>query len=398
MITRTEQYVDSAVTPAETYIDSAATPQKSSLSTGFTGFSSGQKRKLFSQIGVGPRSQRRRLQVYGDISKRGPDSEKRRKIFENVYEIMAKVSTPKIVETFIKSSLSEEARKKLEAAYIDMGRQTLTKHTLLGNGGFGSVFSGTLEDQSVAIKCLDVKAGDLAPAFREVLSLIKLRDTPGVIQIIGFTVQPKSPTNSYPQVLIVTPRYRCTLETIIGHGGSLTFPTVLNLILQTAETVERMHKKRLVHMDIKPSNILLGTEPDGSLSAVVGDMGGLDESFRVTNKFYSTKGYSGKREAVINPNYDYFSVGAIILLVVYRQFVGGREGATDFESKMEYLMSLREFLPQHTLALLKVANIFTELYSDKSESLSLLRRLVAEVYNPQESARLFRNLRLCPTL
>ncbi|MDE6288354.1 MAG: serine/threonine protein kinase, partial [Muribaculaceae bacterium] len=64
-----------------------------------------------------------------------------------------------------------------------------------------------------------------------------------------------------------------TLQSFVEREGPLTFEQASYFLRPVAEAVAELHAKRLTHYDIKPGNIILTTDEDGSRRAVLIDFG-----------------------------------------------------------------------------------------------------------------------------
>ena len=72
---------------------------------------------------------------------------------------------------------------------------------------------------------------------------------------------------------ILTPYYEGVLKAI--PGGCYEFPLVLCVVGYLAETLNQLHRRGLVYMDVCPSNILFKTTPGDFLLFFLTDMGGV---------------------------------------------------------------------------------------------------------------------------
>ena len=62
-----------------------------------------------------------------------------------------------------------------------------------------------------------------------------------------------------------------TLEHLIKRSGRLDVKLALEITNQVAAGLAAVHKKNLVHQDIKPTNIMLGVEKEGEVTAKIID-------------------------------------------------------------------------------------------------------------------------------
>jgi serine/threonine protein kinase len=64
-----------------------------------------------------------------------------------------------------------------------------------------------------------------------------------------------------------------TLEALIRHSGRLEVKPALEIATQVAAGLAAVHKQKLVHRDVKPSNIMVSFEEGGTLTAKIIDLG-----------------------------------------------------------------------------------------------------------------------------
>nr|XP_054506814.1 serine/threonine-protein kinase pim-1-like [Agelaius phoeniceus] len=134
--------------------------------------------------------------------------------------------------------------------------------SLLGRGGFGSVFAATrLSDSApVAIKRVPRKRvrhwGELPDSSRALLEIVLLAKVstgfPGVVQLLEYLELPND-------ILVVLERLeQCQdLQRFIGAQGFLPEEVARELFRQVLEAVRHCTSCGVLHRDIKPENILL---------------------------------------------------------------------------------------------------------------------------------------------
>jgi len=64
-----------------------------------------------------------------------------------------------------------------------------------------------------------------------------------------------------------------TLESLIKRSGRLEVKLALEIVSQVAAALEAVHEQRLVHRDIKPTNIMVRLKEDGRVTAKLIDLG-----------------------------------------------------------------------------------------------------------------------------
>jgi serine/threonine protein kinase len=64
-----------------------------------------------------------------------------------------------------------------------------------------------------------------------------------------------------------------TLESLIRRSGRLQVKLALEIATQVAAGLVAVHKQKLVHRDVKPSNIMVSLEEEGAVTAKIIDLG-----------------------------------------------------------------------------------------------------------------------------
>ncbi|XP_058722481.1 LEAF RUST 10 DISEASE-RESISTANCE LOCUS RECEPTOR-LIKE PROTEIN KINASE-like 1.2 [Vicia villosa] len=193
---------------------------------------------------------------------------------------------------------------------------------ILGSGGYGTVYSGTLKDgRLVAVKRLheekfkilklhDKKLEEetLRKFIYEVSMLTRMRHE-NLVQLYGCT----SPQT---RELLLVQEYvpNGTLARRL-HKDTFPWPTRLNVALQTASALAYLHASNIIHRDVKTSNILL----DGSLNAKVADFG-LSRivpygATHITTDPAGTRGYIDPEyyeHCLLSDKSDVYSFGVIL--------------------------------------------------------------------------------------
>jgi serine/threonine protein kinase len=142
---------------------------------------------------------------------------------------------------------------------IDIGQQIdgyrLIK--LIGKGGFSYVYKAEALDASnphrvVAIKILHLDAPSiyLYQMRNEAMQAQKLNH-PNIVKIYYFE------TTKTPHYLIMEYASQGSLRSYL-EGKQLSLDIIVSYTKQISEALDYMHKKNLIHRDVKPENILLG--------------------------------------------------------------------------------------------------------------------------------------------
>ena len=169
-----------------------------------------------------------------------------------------------------KRSQVDEKMKTLMKINIDMEDVRIDQNGKLGSGGFGTVSKGTLlkTGEIVAVKGVRMdkpSANSLLTFVVEITMLDKMRH-PSVLELVGAHVR-------YPQKIIT--RY-CPGRSLFSrlhqkdkNQEPLNGRTLTKIAYQVARGMRYLHKKQIVHRDLKTLNILL----DADNNACVADFG-----------------------------------------------------------------------------------------------------------------------------
>ncbi|KAI3465874.1 hypothetical protein Pfo_022537 [Paulownia fortunei] len=188
----------------------------------------------------------------------------------------------------------------------------------LGEGGFGSVFEGSLKDGTkIAVKCLD-GVGHIKKSFLAEVETIGSIHHVNLVRLIGFCAEKSHRLLVY--------EYMCngSLDRWIycrTQETSLDWNYRRKIILDIAKGLAYLHedcRQKIIHLDIKPQNILL----DENYNAKLADFGLsklIDRNqSQVVTTMRGTPGYLAPEwlSAVITEKVDVYSFGVVILEIV----------------------------------------------------------------------------------
>ena len=153
--------------------------------------------------------------------------------------------------------------QKMRAAAQLLNAWQITPHdlwcgALLGKGGQADVFAGRWEGLPVAIK-KQRSEHRMTPAAqrsieqmvrREVRALTRVRH-PNVVRLFGACMEPT------PCIVMAHARGG-SLEEALREGRFVSVPDMVTLLAGIARGMEAVHAHKVIHLDLKPANVLLG--------------------------------------------------------------------------------------------------------------------------------------------
>ncbi|KAI3446633.1 hypothetical protein Pfo_003298 [Paulownia fortunei] len=210
-------------------------------------------------------------------------------------------------------------------SYFDF--QTLKKATknfdqnnLLGSGGFGPVFLGELEDgRLVAVKKLSLdKQQQGESEFLAEVRLITSIQHKNLVRLLGCC------SDGAQRLLVYEYMKNRSLDHIIFGKSEifLNWSTRFQIILGIARGLQYLHEDshvRIVHRDIKASNILL----DDKFQPRIGDFGLArffpEDQAYLSTRFAGTLGYTAPEYAIrgeLSEKADIYSYGVLVLEII----------------------------------------------------------------------------------
>ncbi|ONL99479.1 probable serine/threonine-protein kinase At1g01540 isoform X1 [Zea mays] len=197
----------------------------------------------------------------------------------------------------------------------------LAAANMVGEGGYGVVFRGVLRDgTAVAIKNLHNNRGQAEKDFRmEVQTIGRVRHK-NLVSLLGYC------SEGACRMLVYEYMEKSNLDKWLHHDdsetSSLTWDIRMRILLGTARGLAYLHEglePKIVHRDIKSSNILL----DRQWSAKVSDFGLAkllcSERSYVTTRVVGTFGYVAPEYAetgMLNERSDVYSFGVLAMEVM----------------------------------------------------------------------------------
>ncbi|KAG5234647.1 G-type lectin S-receptor serine/threonine-protein kinase [Salix suchowensis] len=264
-------------------------------------------------------------------------------------------------------------------SYRDLCIATDDFKETLGRGGFGSVFKGVLPDRTViAVKRLD----NLSQGKREFLAEVETIGSVhhfNLVRLIGFCAEKSC------RLLVYEYMSNGSLDSWIfkkRHTSSLDWKTRKKIIIDIAKGLAYLHeecRQTIIHLDIKPQNILL----DPKFNAKISDFGLSKltdrEMSEVQLSMRGTPGYLApewhKALGHVTVKVDVYSFGIVLLEVVCaRRNVDHSQPESAFhllrmlQNKAEYILGyLEEYIQSDREEIIRMLEVAAWCLQDDPE-------------------------------
>jgi predicted ATPase/DNA-binding CsgD family transcriptional regulator len=236
----------------------------------------------------------------------------------------------------------EEYPLKREAEMADRSGQQLGNYQLLrllGRGGFAEVYLGqhVYLQSLAALKILHIVLNneDIEGFVKEARTLASLTH-PHIIRVLDFAVENGTP------FLVMEYAVNGSLRQRHPQGSQLPSETIISYVRQVASALQYAHDQHLIHRDVKPDNMLLGSGNEVLLSdfglALLSSQS-VDFSTQImeptlagTTPYLAPEQLQGKPQ----PASDQYSLG----IVVYEWLCGKRPfNGSPIEVAMQHISS-----------------------------------------------------------
>ncbi|GKD00780.1 putative receptor-like protein kinase [Tanacetum coccineum] len=224
---------------------------------------------------------------------------------------------------------------------VKVATNDFSEDNKLGQGGFGAVYKGVLEDgQEIAVKRLADNSGQGDQEFKnEVVLVVKLQHR-NLVRLLGFSI------HGHERLLIYEFLPNASLDHFIFDPIKRTFlnwEKRYKIIKGVAKGLLYLHEDsrlKIIHLDMKASNVLL----DGEMNAKIVDFGWArlfkqDESQADTSRIVGTHAYMAPeylKRGQFSVKTDVFSFGVLVLEMVAGQRNHGFENGKTFQNLLSF--------------------------------------------------------------
>ncbi|XP_039140876.1 G-type lectin S-receptor-like serine/threonine-protein kinase B120 [Dioscorea cayenensis subsp. rotundata] len=289
-------------------------------------------------------------------------------------------SNPKSSKLFADAMMHGEDNKgcpQVSFTAIAAATNNFCDSNKLGEGGFGPVYMGMLEGYTVAIKRLAKNSGQGNREFKNEITLIANLQHKNLVRLLGCCIEKEE------KILIYEYLPNKSLDTYIfdaSRRAELDWQKRFHTIEGIAQGLLYLHKfsrLKVIHRDLKTSNILLDSEMNPKIS----DFGlarifGQNENQANTRRVVGTYGYMAPEyamEGLFSVKSDIYSFGVMLL-----EIVSGKKN-TCF---------------QHANNTVNLLGYAWELWTE-GRSLELVDPILGDLYPPQEVSRCIHVALLC---
>ncbi|XP_048592576.1 probable LRR receptor-like serine/threonine-protein kinase At1g29720 [Brassica napus] len=215
----------------------------------------------------------------------------------------------------------------------------------LGEGGFGSVFKGELTDGTiVAVKQLSSKSRQGNREFVNEIGMISGLNHPNLVKLYGCCVEKNQ------LLLVYEYMENNSLALVLSEKSSpkLDWAARKKISVGIARGLEFLHEGsmiKMVHRDIKTTNVLL----DGNLNAKISDFGLArlreEEHTQITTKIAGTMGYMAPEYVLwgqLTEKADVYSFGVVAMEIVSGKSNTTPRGSADHVSLINWALMLQQ--------------------------------------------------------
>ncbi|CAN6348142.1 unnamed protein product [Urochloa humidicola] len=252
----------------------------------------------------------------------------------------------KEVEDFVWELEGRSSEFKIyEFSQILVATDNFFEENKLGQGGFGPVYKGQFPDGlEIAVKRLASHSGQGLTEFKNEIQLIAKLQHTNLVRLMGCCCQGEEKMLVYeylPNKSLDFFIFDETRRTLLDWNRRLA---IIEGISQGLIYLHKHSRLRVIHRDLKASNILL----DREMNAKISDFGlakifSTDDTAGNTRRIVGTYGYMAPEyasEGLFSVKSDVFSFGVLILEIISGKKTSNFHGYGDFISLLGYAWQL----------------------------------------------------------
>ncbi|XVF87659.1 hypothetical protein PTKIN_Ptkin18bG0138100 [Pterospermum kingtungense] len=225
-------------------------------------------------------------------------------------------------ENFLgKSGVRSQEFPSIQLDILQAATKQFCDENKLGQGGFGPVYKGKLADgKEIAVKRLSRTSGQGLLEFKNEVMLIAKLQHRNLVRLLGCCLEQNE------KLLVYEYMPNKSLDVFLfdsSHGVQLDWQKRLSIINGIARGILYLHEDsrlRIIHRDLKASNILL----DHEMNPKISDFGmarifGGNQNEANTNRVVGTYGYMAPEYAmdgIFSVKSDVFSFGVLLLEII----------------------------------------------------------------------------------
>jgi serine/threonine protein kinase len=211
----------------------------------------------------------------------------------------------------------------LTFSQLDAATGGFSEKNLLGEGGFGRVYKGRLEDtkEVIAVKQLDRDGFQGNREFLVEVLMLSLLHHPNLVKLLGYC------TDSDQRILVYEYMPKGSLEDHLldlpPNWKPLPWHTRMQIAVGAAKGIEYLHEVAnppVIYRDLKASNILLDRDFNAKLSDFgLAKLGPMGDQSHVSTRVMGTYGYCAPEYAMtgkLTKMSDIYSFGVVLLELI----------------------------------------------------------------------------------
>ncbi|XP_058754090.1 cysteine-rich receptor-like protein kinase 29 [Vicia villosa] len=224
---------------------------------------------------------------------------------------------------------------------IQVATNRFSNSNKIGHGGFGDVYRGKLSNgQMIAVKRLSIDSVQGDKEFKNEVTLVAKLQHRNLVRLLGFSLEGRERLLIYEFVVNKSLDYFLfdpTKKTLLNWGKRYE---IIKGIARGLLYLHEDSRLRIIHRDLKASNILLDIE----MNPKIADFGlaklfVLDQTQGNTNRIVGTYGYMAPEYAMhgqFSVKSDVFSFGVLVL-----EIISGHKNSSNIcvGNDVEYLLS-----------------------------------------------------------